>query len=153
MVLYLDAIEAEVIEALIVSTAVFVLIGGAAVQHHGHMRPRKDLDILIEASPANAAAVAAALNIIAPGRYPLTPDHLAELAKSVTKFELRGAHQNIEFLGHLDGVTTEDAMRDAELVDAPDAGRVPVLSKAHVIASKRAIGRPEDVADVEALGG
>ena len=59
--LYLNGLELELLRALNGQAAVYVVIGGHAVQFHGHVRAAKDLDLFVEPSSANAGRIQTAL--------------------------------------------------------------------------------------------
>lgn len=48
--LYLNAVEFGFVAAMLDAQVRFVIVGGFAVRAHGHFRPTKDLDVLIEPS-------------------------------------------------------------------------------------------------------
>ena len=54
-----DIVENEVLLALIEAGVDFIVVGGAAVQHYGLDRPRKDLDILLNPSEKNGTYIRA----------------------------------------------------------------------------------------------
>ena len=58
---------------------------------------------------------------------------------------------DLDLLTSLDGVSWEDAAREAETGALLDE-TVPVIGRAAFVANKRATGRPSDLADLEALG-
>jgi hypothetical protein len=148
---FYDAVENEVLAALLAAHVDFVIVGGAAVQWHGVERPRHDLDIFIRPSEKNAVALKAALDTLASARYPFTADDMTKLARPKVQFPLRGPYTGTEFVGHIEGITYDDARSLADLAPS-EVGDVPILSRAHLIINKRALGRPEDLADLEALG-
>jgi hypothetical protein len=59
--LCLNAVESELAEAMLDAQVRFVIVGGFAVRAHGHLRPAKDLDIMIEPSLENVARLATVL--------------------------------------------------------------------------------------------
>ena len=50
---WLDPDEREVIRSFQDAGVRFLVVGGRAVQCHGHARPAKDLDLLVEPSAEN----------------------------------------------------------------------------------------------------
>lgn len=127
----------------------FLLIGGWAVAVHGHGRGTDDMDIFVRATDANAARVFAALE-----RYgaPLGAHGVTEGLFARERYGYRMGRKPllIEILTTIDGVTFEDAKRDAIAVDVAGL-RVPVIGRDALLANKRACGRPKDLADLEAL--
>lgn len=124
----------------------YVVIGGLAAIAHGVPRNTFDLDILIEASPDNAQRLLDALIEAGLGTASLTSASQL-LAKEITIFK---------DLTRVDVQTSTPGLRFAEAwakrTGIPVAGvSVPVVSKDHLIASKRASGRPVDLEDVRIL--
>lgn len=126
----------------------YLLVGGYALAHHGAPRYTGDLDLLVRATPENAQRVLAALEAFGFGSLGLTagdfcaPDRVVQLGHPPVRIDL---------LTSLDGVSWEEAVREAETGALLDES-VPVIGRAAFIANKRATGRPSDLADLEALG-
>jgi hypothetical protein len=127
----------------------FLLIGDWAVAVHGHGRATDDMDLLVRASPGNAPKVYAALQ-----RYgaPLGAHGVTEGLFERPQYGYRMGQKPllIELLTTIDGVTFEEAARDAIIVDVAGM-QVPVIGRQALLANKRASGRPKDLADIEAL--
>ena len=139
---FYDPVENEILTFLVKSGVRFVAIGGAAAQYHGVERPRDDLDILLEPSPDNAALFVGALQ----HRFP-------ELAATVERIALPALRIR---LGAIDILTSAAGLETSEAIDAAllvcfDGGMVPVLSMAHLLATKQARGDAKDHSDVAAL--
>lgn len=126
----------------------YLLVGGYALAHHGAPRYTGDLDLLVRATPENAQRVLAALEAFGFGSLGLTagdfcaPDRVVQLGHPPVRIDL---------LTSLDGVSWEEAVREAETGALLDES-VLVIGRAAFIANKRATGRPSDLADLEALG-
>jgi len=58
---WLDRDELEVVRSFQDAGVRFVIVGGRAVQFHGHVRPAKDLDLFVEPSAENWPRLQAAL--------------------------------------------------------------------------------------------
>ncbi len=125
----------------------YVVIGGIAAILHGVPRTTFDLDILIEATPENAEKLLAALNEANLATAGMT-DAADLLAHEITVFEDR---VRIDVQTFTPGLEYSEARRH----------RIPmsfrgveffVVSRADLIASKRAAGRAIDLQDVELLG-
>ncbi len=129
--------------------AEFVLVGGHAVAFHGHPRATKDMDVLIRATPLNSERVYRAL---------------AEFGAPVEAFQVQAEDfvtyggvlqiglppRRIDVLNRADGITFDEAI--AEGASFTLAGRkIPVIGRAALIKNKRAAGRAQDLADIEAI--
>jgi hypothetical protein len=124
----------------------YVVIGGIASILHGVPRATFDLDILIEASPENTRRLLDALLDAGLGTAALTSvDDL--LANEITIFRDR---VRLDVQTSTPGITFAEAWRDRETVTY-QAQEFFILSKTHLIASKRAAGRDVDIEDVRLL--
>ena len=123
----------------------YLLIGGYAVNFHGHHRNTKDLDLWIAVSPENADLVSAALQ------------EFGFTAASVSreKFLARGAVYSfgrapfrVDILTAPSGVEFDGCY--GRRIDATiDGIQVPVISLDDLHQNKLASGRTRDLADIE----
>jgi hypothetical protein len=145
---FFNASENQILNALLVQDVRFVVVGGAAVQHHGVSRPRNDLDILLEPTPENPARFAAALQSCG---LTVTAERQERIGQPEPPLQIRlDSPYDIDVLTSIFGVTVADALSAAVLVHS-NGGAVPVLSRTHLIASKRARGEEKDLADLAEL--
>ena len=125
----------------------YLIVGAHALAFHARPRFTGDLDILIRPTPENAAKIVAVLNEFGFGNLGVsasdftTPEQLIQLGRIPNRIDL---------LTSISGVDTDDAFRTkvpAEL------DRLPVffLSRRLLIANKRAVCRPQDLADLTEL--
>ena len=126
-------------------SAKYVLVGATAMQLWGTTRATRDIDLLIEASVANARRVLAALSNVGFG---FAREWLAEevAAKPVT---IIGDSPRVDLLTVAWSVHYPEAARDATIFTV-EGVRIPAASIEHLIASKRT-GRLQDAADIEVL--
>ena len=124
----------------------YVVIGGIAAIVHGVPRTTFDVDLLIEATTANAERLLAALAEAGIGSASLTTvDGL--LAHEITIFK---DVVRIDVQTSTPGVSFEDAW--SRRVERDIAGtKYWLLSKKDLIESKRAAGRPKDLEDIRVL--
>jgi hypothetical protein len=124
------------------------VIGGIASVFHGVPRATFDLDILIEATPANAQRVLDAL-LAAGLRTAELTDAATLLSKEITIFKDK---VRIDVQTRTPGLAFAAAW--SRRVTARHEGQdFHVLSRPDLIASKRASGRPIDLEDVRMLEG
>jgi hypothetical protein len=124
-----------------------VVVGGHALAFHGHPRYTKDLDIFVEPTAENAAAVLQALDDFGFGGVGLTVEDFSPPGKVV---QLGVAPNRVDLMTAIDGVSFGDAWTTR----VPGTfGAVPVfyLGRDAFLANKRAAGRPQDLADIDAL--
>ena len=124
----------------------YVVIGGIAAILHGVPRATFDLDILIEATHENAVRLLDALRDARLG----TADMISQeqlLANEITIFNDR---IRVDVQTRTPGLTFDAAWARREEM-AYRGTPIPVASRADIILSKRASGRPVDLDDVRAL--
>ncbi|MEM1414410.1 MAG: hypothetical protein AAGH15_05900 [Myxococcota bacterium] len=124
----------------------FVVIGGWALAVHGHLRGTDDLDIFVRATPANGDRIYAAL--VAFGAPVRAHEVGADLFSSPGygyRFGIKP--QLAEILTSIDGTDFDAVARDAITVHL-EGRSIRVASKRALLRTKRAAGRPKDLADV-----
>lgn len=129
--------------------AEFVLLGGHAVAFHGHPRATKDMDVLIRADASNAERVYRALAAFG---APLEAFQIGatDFATYDGVLQIGLPPRRVDILNRADGITFDEAV--AEGASFTLEGRtIPVIGRAALIKNKRAAGRAQDIADIEAL--
>lgn len=125
----------------------YLIVGAHALAAHGHVRATKDLDVFIRTSPEGAARAYAALTDFGAPLHDLTEE---DLRTPGVVFQIGIPPVRIDLVTEIDGVEFADAWN--ERVETTLAGiPVAVLSLADLIRNKKAAGRLQDLADVEAL--
>jgi hypothetical protein len=125
----------------------YLVVGAHALAAHGHVRATKDLDVWIRPDPANAARVVRALGAFG---APVADLAQSDLVEPGLIFQIGVAPFRIDIITSIDGVAFEAAWQD-RIQATFDGQIVPVLSRHHLIANKKASGRLQDLADVERL--
>ncbi len=131
----------------------YTVIGGVAVQVHGHRRTTKDLDVIAAPGRANLERLARALAELdarprdLPGSAP-TADHL-EKAPIVPPLTTR--HGELQILRDVPGAPPYRDLRAHALVVDFDGITLAIAGLDDLIAMKRASGRPADERDIAAL--
>jgi Nucleotidyl transferase AbiEii toxin, Type IV TA system len=126
----------------------FLLIGGHAIAVHAQPRYTEDLDVFVDATPANAKRLRAALVEFGFGAVAPPVELLATRDKV---FMLGRKPFRIDVLTGIDGVTFERAWRERTSLKLGSL-RIPVIGRTALVANKRAAGRPKDLIDVLMLG-
>jgi hypothetical protein len=137
----------DLLSGFCASRVEFLLVGAHAMAVHGHVRATKDLDVWIRPTPENASRIFKALIEFGAPLLDLTE---ADLATPGTVFQIGVPPLRIDLVTRIDGVAFEDAWGRRVLTPL-DGFEVPTLSRADLIANKRATGRLRDLADVEEL--
>lgn len=125
----------------------YLIVGAYALAAHGRVRATGDIDVWVRATPQNANRVLKALTAFG---APLQDLSEADLSQPGVVFQIGVAPIRIDLLTSIDGVEFADAWSarfETRFADQP----VSVLSEAHLIRNKRAVGRTQDLADVEWL--
>jgi len=125
----------------------FLLIGGQAVIAHGYPRLTKDMDLWVRPTTANGARLLSALaefGVEIPG---FTAERFSDPATVVM---LGREPFRVDLLTHIPGVEFDAAWgrRSKVLLDGTE---VALIAKEDLITNKKAVGRLQDLADVEAL--
>ncbi len=133
----------------------FLVIGGVAVFFQGYARLTKDLDIVYATNAANLERLGGVLvelgaRLRGIGEdVPFVPD--ARTLKRTAILTLDTPLGSIDLLVDPDGADRYETMRErADVVDL-DGVEFRVVSLDDLLSMKRAAGRPQDVADVDAL--
>ncbi|KAB8318420.1 hypothetical protein SD81_016160 [Tolypothrix campylonemoides VB511288] len=126
----------------------FMVVGGVAVGIHGHVRYTKDLDLWFKGDEANAARLAAALRDFG---VPALPDSLSEFCEP-RGMPVLGVEPNaIELINFADGVEFDDCF-PRRILFSLDGIEVPVIGLEDLRVNKRAVGRLQDLSDLQQLG-
>ena len=128
----------------------YLIVGGYAVMFHAQPRFTNDLDFFIKADPANAQATYAALVEFGAALQGIRPEDLTDRS-SFFRFG-RDPH-GFDILPEIPGVDFDAAWerRVETLVDPTRGLKANFISAHDLIASKLASGRPQDIADVDAI--
>jgi Nucleotidyltransferase of unknown function (DUF6036) len=132
----------------------YVIVGGLAVQTHGHMRTTLDIDVFPAPEPANLARLADALNalgarVLNPGSEGLAIS--AQMLPRATMWQLDTRHGPIDVLHDAPGAPPYRELRRRALEVRLGEKRVAVAGRDDLINMKRASGRPVDLDDLAAL--
>ena len=125
----------------------YVIVGAQSLAFHARPRHTGDLQILVRPTPHNTRLVLSLLNEFGFRESSfketdfLQPEQIIQLGRVPNRIDL---------LTSLTGVTTDEAF-DAKVSAIIDGVPVFVLGKGTLIRNKRAVGRPQDLADLSAL--
>lgn len=136
----------------------YLVIGGVAVQVHGHRRTTMDLDVTPDPDPENLRRLGAALAelearpaaAVAPeAEIPSADPERLAVAAIIPPLVTR--HGQIHILKEPKGARDFGEMRERALVVDLDGAEVAIVALDDLIRMKRAAGRPVDRQDLEAL--
>ena len=133
------------LSALSDEQAEFLIVGAYAVAVHGVPRATADLDIWVRRSEENAARV-----WLARFGAPMSAVRQEDLHAPEVVVQVGVTPRRIDLLTSIDGVEFEDAWEQRTEVEI-EGLRVPIIGRRHLIVNKKAVGRPQDLADVSRL--
>jgi hypothetical protein len=125
----------------------YLVVGGYAVMKYAEPRFTKDLDLFIAADPDNAKRVFDALSEFG---APLKGLRESDFEKEGFFYQMGRPPLRIDILMSVDGISFEEAWPNREAIEV--AGVViNFIGKVELIRSKLAVGRPQDLIDVDQL--
>lgn len=137
-----------VVKALVERGVQFVLVGGQAMRAHGSAHVTEDLDVCYERSPANLAALTAALAPLHPylrGAPPGLPFRLdVPTLQAGLNFTLTTDCGDLDLLGEVSGLGAYPQVLAQSVECVLFDATVHVLSLDGLITAKRAAGRGKD---------
>jgi hypothetical protein len=148
-------LDAERILAVLAEHSVdYVIVGGMAVQTHGHVRTTVDIDVYPRPEPANLQRLADALRALDarplnPGSEDLQIDAAPLPRATLWQFETR--HGAIDVLHDAPGAPPYDELRRHALEIQLGELRLAVAGRDDLISMKRASARPVDLEDLVVL--
>lgn len=128
----------------------YLIVGGYAVIFHAQPRFTKDLDLFIKSDPANAQATYAALGAFGAPLQGIRPEDFAERGSF---FRFGQDPRGFDILPDIPGVDFDAAWerRVEGVIDAKTGLKAFFISSADLVTAKLASGRPQDLADVDAI--
>ncbi len=132
----------------------YVLIGGLAVQTHGHVRTTNDADLIPAPDPANLERLAAALRslgarVLNPGEEGTEID--AQMLPRAAIWQFSTREGGIDVMPEVPGSRSYEELSEGALRVQLGEVEVPVVGLDDLIQMKLARGRPVDLADVASL--
>lgn len=128
----------------------YLIVGGYAVIFHAQPRFTKDIDLFIQADPANAKAIYDALSAFGASLEGIRPEEFADRGNF---FRFGHDPHGFDILPDLPGIDFESAWerRVEGLIDPTSNQKAFFISAQDLIASKLAAGRPQDLADASSV--
>ncbi len=125
----------------------YVIVGAQSLAFHGRPRYTGDLDILVRPTPENARLL---VDLLKQFGFAHSGFKESDFIEPEQMIQLGRVPNRIDLLSSISGVSTDEAFASkvsAELDGIP----VYIISKDALIRNKRAVGRKQDLADLEAL--
>ena len=137
----------DLLRAFVDAEVRFLVVGAYALAVHGRPRATGDLDLWVDATPANAARVMRALAAFG---APMEAIAENDLASPGITYQIGVIPRRIDILTDLTGLTFDDAWSARVRHPFGDID-VDFIGRDHFVQNKRATGRPKDVVDIESL--
>src|SRR5271170_4226854 len=140
----------ELLSTLNAHRVKYLVVGAYAVSIYAQPRATKDLDILVKADSENAKSVFAAL---AQFGAPLEGLTFADFAEPGPFFRIGRDPVGVDVLTAIPGVEFDAAWprRVEAVIDPANELKANFISRTDLMAAKLASGRPQDLADVDAI--
>jgi hypothetical protein len=132
----------------------YVIVGGLAVQTHGHVRTTIDIDVLPRPERSNLARLADALNalnarVLNPGSEGVRVD--VNMLPRATLWQFATPHGAIDVLNDAPGSPPYEELRRRALEVRLGDMNIAIAGRDDLINMKRASARPVDLDDIAAL--
>jgi hypothetical protein len=129
----------------------YLVVGGLAVIYHSQPRFTKDMDLFVKADLENAKATYAALTEFLGAPPPnIRPE---DFANRSSFFRFGRDPRGVDILPDIPGVDFDAAWerRVEDVIDTTTGLKANFISADDLIAAKLAAGRPQDLADADAI--
>ena len=138
----------EFIELFLSNEVEFLVVGAHALAFHGRSRHTGDLDLWVRVSEVNAQRIE---KVLADFGFASTGLQAGDFLKPDTVIQLGQPPLRIDLLTGITGVTFDEAW-SRRVRGNLDGLAVSFIDRELLIQNKRAVGRPQDLADVGYLG-
>lgn len=138
----------DMLSAFSAENVKYLVVGAYALAVHGRPRATGDIDFWVLATHTNAKCVLRALTTFGAATSDITIDDLSQPGLVI---QIGVAPRRIDILTSIDGVDDFESAWTARDEVVFDGITVPVISRSDLIATKRATGRLQDLADAEWL--
>jgi hypothetical protein len=125
----------------------YLLVGAYALAVHGHPRATGDIDLWVRPDAENAERVLQALKAFG---APLAQISADDFTQPEVVFQIGVSPRRIDILTSIDGVDFAEAWPERVEITVEKL-MIAVISRRHLIQNKRAVGRPQDEADIDHL--
>jgi hypothetical protein len=125
----------------------YLIVGGYALMVHGHLRYTGDIDFWVNPSAENSVRMMNVLNEFGMGSLGITR---ASLSTTDTVIQMGYPPARIDLMTSIEGVDFLEAYANKLTIEIDDLP-LTIISRAHFLKNKRALGRHKDLADADAL--
>ncbi|HZI28413.1 MAG TPA: hypothetical protein VFD64_09645 [Gemmatimonadaceae bacterium] len=139
----------DILSAFTAAGVEYLVVGAYAVAAHGLPRATGDIDLFVRPTLENARRV---WNALAAFGAPLERVEVADFTREGTILQVGLVPRRIDVITAIEAVSFEDAWQGRVELEL-DGLTLPVIGLPELLKNKRAVGRPQDRADVERLQG
>ena len=125
----------------------FLVVGASEVAAHGLPRATKDIELWVGCSEQNAGRLFSALKHFG---APLSDIGESDFLRPGITFQIGIAPRRIDIIAEIAGVQFHSAYMNRITANLEGVA-VPVISRADLLANKKAAGRPQDLVDARWL--
>ena len=125
----------------------YLLIGGYAVMYYAEPRYTKDIDLFVDRSSDNVTEFAKCMEAFG---FPLTAAQVEQFSQPNAMIAIGIPPGRIDFLNTVLGLEFKECWPRAQEADFHGV-MVNVISREDLIRAKKAVGRPQDLIDLEKL--
>jgi len=125
----------------------YMLVGGLAAILHGYSRFTRDIDLFVWPNAENAVRIIKALEKFGAPMHDISAE---DFEKEGTIFQIGFAPIRIDIITAIDGINFKEAYENIQIAEV-DALKIPLISLLDLIRNKKAVGRGQDLVDVEHL--
>jgi hypothetical protein len=137
----------DILSAFSDASVEYLVVGAYAVAAHGLPRATGDIDLFVRPTSANAARV---WNALLAFGAPLERVDVTDFEREGTILQVGVVPRRIDVITAIEAVSFDEAWRGKVELEL-DGLRLPVIGLQELLKNKRAVGRPQDRADVERL--
>jgi hypothetical protein len=137
----------DILSAFIEEGVEYLVVGAYAVAAHGLARATKDIDLWVGCSKENAPRVILALKRFG---APLSDITENDFCTPGITFQIGIPPRRIDIITEIGGVQFRSAYLN-RITAHLEGVSVPVISRADLLANKKAVGRPQDLLDAKWL--
>ncbi len=141
--------QKELLSAFNEHNVKYLVVGGHAVGFHAEPRGTKDLDIFISSDKMNAEAVYRALADFGAPMADVAPSDFCGHPDTVFQFGVPPSR--VDILQKIEGIAFEEAWKNRVEILADVDLPTHIISRDDLILNKLAVGRSQDIADLEKI--
>ncbi len=134
----------DMLSVLCDENAEFLIVGAYALAAYGNPRATGDIDIWVQRSEENAKRVWHALKRFG---APLLDLNIEDLKTPGLIFQIGVAPRRIDIITSIDGVEFDEAWPHRKEVEI-EGLNIAIIGRSHLLKNKKALGRPQDLADI-----